>query len=418
MKTRKKSKLSNKTAFANNTLEQITDQAVNKTAEWSFPLAEGKFSFCSMLTMLSGLGVAIDSLMLRAVWNHLDAAFLILQGIYQLADEREHRRTARKLKGLTNIAAGTQLFTLTIANPLLYAGPAFAAAVGLSFVHSWEDLYRCYKRTKDREYWYKDTLSELEKLSEEIKRLEAISGNKSSFFGGMTDGRKRKLIEQRDKLQGYIEKYSEDNTQIPSDALKECQKDLNEAWQNTLIWMAAFIAVTMTCFMPMTATPAWACLVAVSAGFVWKNMELVKTFFSKATSVVISAKSAQEESESTGSSTNELDTDGSRNGLSGHTSENNLLNTDKQENEAENTPKDDQGAPDIQGINTLVKKPENTSKAEQSKSGIDASKKELSLEKQKKLIELGHILVQSLCAADADDISYEYSEGSNQALPT
>jgi hypothetical protein len=105
-------------------------------------------------------------------WNYLDAACALITGISQITDDENHRVVATKAKGGINILAAGQIITLTAINFTLLGGPGFAAAFGVGFLLSLDEVVRAMRRKANFEYWLQDSLSELEKTSHLILKLK------------------------------------------------------------------------------------------------------------------------------------------------------------------------------------------------------------------------------------------------------
>lgn len=250
-------------------LSERIDDCVIQGAKWSPGIVEISFSVFSVcITALTESGLHSAAGGLSQTFCYLNAINALWVGMEQLSDEREHRRTIRKIKGLTNIASGTQLLTLTSMNASLYGGPALAVAFGMSFLHSLEEVYRCGMRLISPAYRLKDAQSELEKLNEEIKRLDIILGNNSntsSFFGSNFRKRKMELSLQKEKLKDYIQNFSD--TQIPAEALTKYRKDFVKAILDSATKGVVFSGMIMACIMPITTVP----VIAVALVILLKN---------------------------------------------------------------------------------------------------------------------------------------------------
>jgi len=200
-----------------------------------------------------------------------------------LSDERKHRRTMQKLKGLTNIANAVQL-------AILPGIPALAASFGLSFIHSLEELQHCWKRWDNPQYWYEDAESERALLQEQLTRLRSIERNtttKSGFFyNQLQDNNIVKLNARISVLNDYIREF--DRTSILHPEVRpECYKDLIEALLNTITQGIAFASIVMVCVMPITEPPVYLCIIAVVALTAAKYMGGIETFAHKAAEVMV-----------------------------------------------------------------------------------------------------------------------------------
>ncbi len=248
-------------------VEQLIDHVVNKSGEWSPFFVSLNFMVFSTLKDVLHLDANVD-MALGKGWNILSGVFTLLLGITQLSDEREHRRVTRKLKGLTNVASGTQLLTLTAMNFSMYGGPALAASFGISFLHSLEDLYHCVRLMNDKAYWLRDVRSQLEGINEEITRLNAMPKISVGFFSnkGYISKTKQALEKRQAKLQSYLSK-SEGEILSPG-ALDECKIELVKAMMNTTALGLACAAMVTACISPHTALPI---IILTSAMFLLKN---------------------------------------------------------------------------------------------------------------------------------------------------
>jgi hypothetical protein len=263
-------------------VEQLIDHVVNKSGEWSPFFVSLNFMVFSTLKDVLHLDANVD-MALGKSWNILNGVFTLLLGITQLSDEREHRRVTRKLKGLTNVASGTQLLTLTAMNFSMYGGPALAASFGISFLHSLEGLYHRVRLMNDKAYWLRDVQSQLEGINEEITRLNAMPKMSVGFFSnkGYIEKTKHALEQRKQKLEFYIKNYNPGNKDWPLGALDECKIELVKAMMNTTALGLACAAMVTACISPHTALPI---IILTSAMFLLKNAATFaaeKTFFNE-----------------------------------------------------------------------------------------------------------------------------------------
>lgn len=219
-----------------------------------------------------------------AVWNYLDSFYSVLLGFSQLADSDNHRQIATKVKGLTNIANGIQLTTLTLLNYTSYAGFGFAAGAGLSFLHSLDDTIRCARRLLDYEYWLKDSEAEYQNLiiqqtilKGEIAALEAREGiedNPLSWLEEKTLGLKRERLGELavniEKLKADIDAVKEVKRLTP-ELERKARKQLLDASLNSFAQGISFIGMLIFCFPDVDVSAAT--FVCVAAGlYLFKHM--------------------------------------------------------------------------------------------------------------------------------------------------
>ncbi len=279
----KRSKPSSSWPSFSHKFDTYVDSGAIKVAESSPKYIEAiSCAFASVFLVCAYFDERIN---LGVGWSYINAANSFLIGISQLSDERKHRRTMRKLKGMTNLANAAQL----AASPGI---PALAASFGLSFIHSLEELQRCWKRWDNPQYWYEDAKSERALLQEQLTRLRSIERNtttKSGFFYNQLQAEISKVNTRKSTLDTYIDIYinsSSNNVSLHPDAKLECYKDLIKALLNTITQGIAFASMVMACIMPITEPPVYLCIIAVVAMTAAKEMDWIE-LAQKVTEVIV-----------------------------------------------------------------------------------------------------------------------------------
>lgn len=116
---------------------------------------------------------------ISSTWNYLDATCQGLTGLQQLFNKATHRPLVTKAKGLFNLASTTQVITLTALSSVSLGPISFAVASGTLFLQSLDEVIRQMRRLWSSEYYFVDTLKELDKIEELIlikeKSLEELS---------------------------------------------------------------------------------------------------------------------------------------------------------------------------------------------------------------------------------------------------
>jgi len=170
---------------------------------------------------------------------------------------------------------------LTAINSAVYGGPAFAAAFGVVFLLSIDEVYRRAKCCIYPDYWLADTKSELEKLREELLRLEVIneSQNRFNFFAGKLGPKITELKAKITKLEGYIQEYTQyPQYGLPQAAKAECMKDIIKAVANTVGLGIAFAGMVIACIPATTGIPAIVVMSITSGILLLKNSGIVDKF--------------------------------------------------------------------------------------------------------------------------------------------
>ncbi len=276
----KRSKPSSSWPSFSHKFDTYVDSGAIKVAESSPKYMEAISCVFASISLVSAY---FEPITLVVPWSYLNAANSFLIGISQLSDERKHRRTMQKLKGLTNIANAVQLATLP-------GIPALAASFGLSFIQSLEELKHRWECWHNPQYWYEDAKSERALLQEQLTRLRSIERNtttKSGFFyNQLQDNNIVKLNARIRVLNDYIREF--DRTSILHPEVRpECYKDLIEALLNTITQGIAFASIVMVCVMPITEPPVYLCIIAVVALTAAKYMGLVETFAHEAAELMV-----------------------------------------------------------------------------------------------------------------------------------
>ncbi len=241
-------------------VEDWIDGSVNQFGDYYGPrIIDASFvAFSNAIAALTLFKSKSDSITstLSPIWYYLNAVCFLLMGFAQLSDEREHRRTMRKIKGLINVGNGTQLMTFTAMNAAAYGGTALTITFGTSFLHSIEEVHRRGMCIKNPNYWYEDTKSELRKLEEELSSIrKQIQGNSvSRFFMVNPINRVIKLSKQQKKLDGYINAYRR-SEEIPANALMDARKDFIKTLLDSAAQGVMFAAVTTNYAMPNDEAP-------------------------------------------------------------------------------------------------------------------------------------------------------------------
>lgn len=101
-------------------------------------------------------------------WNYVDASLQGLTGLQQLFDKSTHRPYVTKTKGLFNLASSIQLITLTTLGSAALGPIGLAAATGTAFILSTDEAIRQIRRLWSPEYYFVDTLAELDKVEDLI----------------------------------------------------------------------------------------------------------------------------------------------------------------------------------------------------------------------------------------------------------
>lgn len=156
-------------------------------------------------------------------WNYFDAFCGLLVAIYQLTNDLTHRIIMERIKGILNLLSSAQLVTLTALNFTLLGGPGFAAAFAVGFVLSFDETIRAKRRLEDTEYWLKDSLQQLTKLEDLIKKLnEEILAMDQSGKPKSLWALKRKL----DRLDDYEDqqKKLQDDILVRVKSMGTCDK--------------------------------------------------------------------------------------------------------------------------------------------------------------------------------------------------
>lgn len=185
------------------------------------------------------------------LWEKIDAACAIFVGIGQIMNPKSEP-IANRLKGVSNILAGGELYWLTI----IGLGPiGFAADVGLAFTHSLYDMAKTLRRINDLEYWYNDTKRELDFLASErstlLINLQQLKENrkvehdwkKKKVLSWLIDRRINHLYEVESMINSLQNVLSEDG--FNSARVISLQKELLEHSYNTLMLGAAFIGLIL-----------------------------------------------------------------------------------------------------------------------------------------------------------------------------
>jgi len=278
----KRSKPSSSWPSFSHKFETYVDSGAIKVAESSPKYMEAISCVFASISLVSAY---FEPITLVVPWSYLNAANSFLIGISQLSDERKHRRTMQKLKGLTNIANAVQLATLP-------GIPALAASFGLSFIQSLEELKHRWECWHNPQYWYEDAKSERALLQEQLTRLRSIERNtttKSGFFYNQLQAEISKVNTRKSTLDTYIDIYinsSSNNVSLHPDAKLECYKDLIKALLNTITQGIAFASMVMACIMPITEPPVYLCIIAVVAMTAAKEMDWIE-LAQKVTEVIV-----------------------------------------------------------------------------------------------------------------------------------
>jgi hypothetical protein len=150
-------------------------------------------------------------------WNYVDAACQGVTGLQQLFDQTSHRPIVTKTKGLFNLASGIQLMTLTLMGTGALGPIGFAAGAGVSFLMSMDEAIRQMRRLYSPEYFFVDTLAELDKteelINQKIKSLTALKSlpradrdSKSGKFAiDLAENTLKALEDRRKTLQHQME---------------------------------------------------------------------------------------------------------------------------------------------------------------------------------------------------------------------
>ena len=273
------------------------------------------------------------------LWNYLDAICSGVTGVMQLLDTENHRQVATKLKGVVNILNTVQLTTLTAIKYAMFGGPAFAAAFGIGFALSLEDMVYAGRRMMSDDYWLEDSLAMLKKkyeligeLALELKIIKGIQGNQNNQTEQWAINQKEKRLEQlklektelekdifakvyADKnfyVDNFSEKYkswiienpqtdfekflAEVNTcsdknkeyvfgsdEIKKDCIKRASninakngEQFKEAFSNSVAWGAAFVGMLLICFPPASAAYTAGLLVIALASSIYLARNIYK----------------------------------------------------------------------------------------------------------------------------------------------
>ena len=203
-----------------NTTEEAWQQIREFAEEMAEILPENNYWLLSGLTIL---GPAIlselrhstilfpQTQVLGPLWNYLDAGCSVMAGLLQLTDNYHHRQLVNKLKGMVNVGSGAQVIALSAISFATFGAPAFAAAFGVGFALSIDDLVRAGRRKDTLEYWVKDSLAELDKINAVI--LPDIKKQIADIESIAEDQRKRltqwTLERRKQRLAEYLAKKEE-----------------------------------------------------------------------------------------------------------------------------------------------------------------------------------------------------------------
>ncbi len=253
--------------------------------------------------------------------NYVEAGSSLLRGGQQLMDDETHRPLVTKVKGFSNIASGIGLIVITGVGTTLGAAAAaalsaqgMAAALGVAFVISCDEVIRAARRMEDPAYWLSDSLKQWDKLNEktipklqeEIYRLEKTPWvrQRNSAATWALERKKERLLqlttyanELKEDIQNrtrtnvdcwnyYYQKYYTDPSHPLSEKAKEligaepdfknpkrheyennikakCATDLRKSLDISLLTGITFAGMLLLCIPG--AQPAGALLIGISA---------------------------------------------------------------------------------------------------------------------------------------------------------
>ena len=151
-------------------------------------------------------------------WNYLDGLWAMMNGVMQLLDEDDYRRTAMKVKGVANILSGAQLFAFSYNQPLsavmgvaggatAFAGPAFAAATLADLVNASIDFHYANKEVTF-EGWLDERLCELDFVDEQLRAEERAYKNEKKKLTKGDKARGDQSYDNNNKIDCLDEKHN------------------------------------------------------------------------------------------------------------------------------------------------------------------------------------------------------------------
>lgn len=277
------SKKYNLSPYILDSLSKEMDEAVNIVPEVNF------VGF-SMYTLLLAEVCREFSVILpqnetaTTAFGYIDSACSILMGLGQIMQAKS-APIANRVKGVTNILAGAELYWLMI----LGFGPiGFAVDVGVGFLHSLYDMGKTLRRINDFDYWLHDTENELNYLeSEKLNLIASIRDLKQQ--NKLEQGERKKkvltwLIDRREKqLQETCFMINSLNNVVLNDEhglerLEKLQQELLNNSYNALMLGAAFTGLVLLSFVG-AGLPAVVLITVAVVLYTYKYAPRVGAFF-------------------------------------------------------------------------------------------------------------------------------------------